>query len=164
MPINERKYVQAIEFRPGNGKVVHHARILLDETGELRQRDLDEPGPGFDGMDAPGAHFPDGHFLGWAPGKMPRREDVAWPLGRREPISIVQAHMKPTGRQEMFKASIGIYFTNKPPASIRSCCASARRPSTFRQVSKYVVTTRTRSRSRPRLSASTRTPTTSDAR
>ena len=85
VPINERKYVQAIEFRPGNGKVVHHARILLDETGELRQRDLDEPGPGFEGMDAPGAHFPEGHFLGWAPGKMPRREDVAWPL-RRAPI------------------------------------------------------------------------------
>ena len=115
VPINERKYVQAIEFRPGNGKVVHHARILLDETGELRQRDLDEPGPGFEGMDAPGAHFPDGHFLGWAPGKMPRREDVAWPLAARTDL-IVQVHLKPTGRQEALKASVGIYFTNKAPS------------------------------------------------
>ena len=115
VPTNERRYVQAIEFRPGNGKVVHHARILLDETGELRQRDLDEPGPGFDGMDAPGARFPEGHFLGWAPGKMARREEVAWPLQARTDF-IVQMHLKPTGRPESVKASIGVYFTNKPPA------------------------------------------------
>jgi Flp pilus assembly protein TadD len=115
VPYNERKYVQAIEFRPGNGKVVHHARILLDETGDLRQRDLDDPGPGFEGMDAPGAHFPEGHFLGWAPGKMPRREDVAWPLPARTDL-IVQMHLKPTGRPETVKASIGLYFANKPPS------------------------------------------------
>jgi Flp pilus assembly protein TadD len=115
VPFSERKYVQAIEFRSGNGKVVHHARILLDETGELRQRDLAEPGPGFEGMDAPGAHFPEGHFLGWAPGTMPRREEVAWPL-RPHTDFIVQMHLKPTGRPETVKASIGLYFTNKPPA------------------------------------------------
>jgi Flp pilus assembly protein TadD/mono/diheme cytochrome c family protein len=115
VPLNERRYVQAIEFRPGNGKVVHHARILLDETGELRQKDLEQPGPGFEGMDAQGAHFPEGHFLGWAPGKMPRREDVAWPLAARTDI-IVQMHLKPTGRQESVKASIGLYFSNKAPA------------------------------------------------
>jgi len=115
VPLNERRFVQAIEFRPGNGKAVHHARILLDETGELRQRDLEQPGPGFEGMDAQGAHFPEGHFLGWAPGKMPRREDVAWPLAARTDI-IVQMHLKPSGRQESVKASIGLYFTNKAPA------------------------------------------------
>jgi Flp pilus assembly protein TadD len=115
VPLNERKYVQAIEFRPGNGRVVHHARILLDETGDLRQRDHDHPGPGFDGMNAPGAHFPAGHFLGWAPGKMPRREEVAWPLQPRSDF-IVQMHLKPTGRPETVKASIGLYFTNKAPA------------------------------------------------
>jgi Flp pilus assembly protein TadD len=115
VPLNERKYVQAIEFRPGNGRVVHHARILLDETGDLRQRDLDHPGPGFEGMDAPGAHFPEGHFLGWAPGRMPRREEIAWPLQPRSDF-IVQMHLKPTGRPETVKASIGLYFTSKAPA------------------------------------------------
>jgi Flp pilus assembly protein TadD len=115
VPLNERRFVQAIEFRPGNGKAVHHARILLDETGELRERDLEQPGPGFDGMDARGAHFPEGHFLGWAPGKMPRREEVAWPLAARTDV-IVQMHLKPSGRQESVKASIGLYFTNKVPA------------------------------------------------
>jgi Flp pilus assembly protein TadD len=115
-PSNERRYVQAIEFRPGNARVVHHARILLDESGELRRRDADDPGPGFDGMEAPGAHFPDGHFLGWAPGKMARREAVAWPLEMRSDF-IVQVHLKPTGRPETLRASIGLYFTNRAPAS-----------------------------------------------
>jgi Flp pilus assembly protein TadD len=114
VPLNERKYVQAIEFRPGNGKVVHHARILLDESGEVRQKDIEDPGPGFEGMDAQGAHFPEGHFLGWAPGKMPRREEVAWPLAARTDI-VIQMHLKPTGRSESVKASIGLYFTNKAP-------------------------------------------------
>jgi Flp pilus assembly protein TadD len=115
VPLHDRRYVQAIEFRPGNAKVVHHARVLLDETGDLRQRDLDDPGPGFEGMDAPGAHFPEGHFLGWAAGKMPRREEVAWPLRARTDF-IIQMHLKPTGRAETVKASIGVYFTNKAPA------------------------------------------------
>ena len=83
--------------------------------GELRQRDLDEPGPGFEGMDAPGAHFPEGHFLGWAPGKMTRREDVAWPIQSRTDLNV-QVHLKPTGRPETVKPSIALYFTNKPPA------------------------------------------------
>ena len=115
VPLNERKYVQAIEFRPGNGKVVHHARILLDESGEVRQTDLEDPGTGFEGMDAQGARFPEGHFLGWAPGKMARREEVAWPLAARTDI-VIQMHLKPTGRSESVKASIGLYFTNKAPA------------------------------------------------
>jgi Flp pilus assembly protein TadD len=115
VPIDDRKFVQAIEFRPGNAKVVHHARILLDETGDLRQRDLEEAGPGFGGMDAPGAKFPEGHFLGWAPGKMARREEVAWPLQPRTDL-VVQLHLKPTGRQETVRASIGLYFTSKAPA------------------------------------------------
>jgi tetratricopeptide (TPR) repeat protein/mono/diheme cytochrome c family protein len=116
VPLGERRYVQAVEFRPGNAKVVHHARILIDETGEARQRDVEQPGPGFEGMEAPGAHFPDGHFLGWAPGKMPRRESLAWPLPARSDV-VIQIHLKPTGRPESVQASVGLYFTSKPPAA-----------------------------------------------
>ena len=95
----ERRYVRAIEFRPGNARVLHHARILLDDTGEIRRLDATEPAPGFGGMDVPGARFPDGHFLGWAPGKTPDAEAYPWPL---EPGTdfVVQMHLKPTGRAE----------------------------------------------------------------
>jgi Flp pilus assembly protein TadD len=115
VPLATRRYVQAIEFRPGNARVVHHARILIDEGGETRARDARDSGVGFAGMDAPGARFPDGHFLGWAPGKLPKRESSAWPI---EPGTdfVVQVHLKPTGRFESLQPSIGLYFTDQPPA------------------------------------------------
>lgn len=114
--IGERKYVRAIEFRPGNARVLHHARILLDDTGEIRRLDARDDAPGFSGMDVPGARFPDGHFLGWAPGKMPDTEAFPWPI---EPGSdfVVQMHLKPTGRAEVVQASIGLYLTDKPPSA-----------------------------------------------
>ena len=39
--------IAAVEFRPGNRKVVHHARIFVDETPDCRRRDAADPGPGF---------------------------------------------------------------------------------------------------------------------
>jgi len=75
---------RSASFKPlnfsGESRVVHHARILVDETDASRWRDSQDPGPGFGGMDAPEAHFPDGHFLGWAPGKLASRESLSWPI------------------------------------------------------------------------------------
>ena len=112
--LRDRKFVKAIEFRPGNGRVLHHARILLDDTGDMRRLDAGDEELGFPGMDVPGARFPDGHFLGWAPGKMPDVEAYPWPL---EPGTdfIVQMHLKPSGKAEEVRSSIGIYLTDEPP-------------------------------------------------
>ena len=112
----ERKFIRAIEFRPGNPRVLHHARILLDETGDIRRLDAKDEDAGFPGMDVPGAHFPDGHFLGWAPGKMPDVEAFPWPL---EPGTdfVVQMHLKPTGRPESVQSQIALYFTDQPPSA-----------------------------------------------
>ena len=114
VPLNARRYVRALEFRPGNARVLHHARILLDDTGEVRRLGAGETVPGFPGMDVPGARFPDGHFLGWAPGKAPGREVYQWPI---EPGTdfVVQMHLKPTGRPETIQASIGLYLTDEAP-------------------------------------------------
>jgi tetratricopeptide (TPR) repeat protein len=114
IPLGERRFVRALEFRPGNPRVLHHARMLLDDTGDIRRRDDAEDGAGFGGMDVPGARFPDGHFLGWAPGRTPSQETYPWPL---EPGNdfVVQMHLKPTGREERVQASIGLYFTDTPP-------------------------------------------------
>jgi tetratricopeptide (TPR) repeat protein len=116
LSIRSRRYVRAVEFRPGGAKSIHHARILLDDTRESRWRDDRDPGVGFAGMDAPGARFPEGHFLGWAAGKSATQSSLSWPL---EPGSdlVVQMHLKPTGRAESIRASIGFYFSNKPPTS-----------------------------------------------
>jgi len=114
VPLNSRRYVRAIEFRPGNARVLHHARILLDDTGEVRRLDAKETAPGFSGMDVPGARFPDGHFLGWAPGKAASRETYQWPIEPGTDL-VVQMHLKPTGRPETIRASIGLFLTDEAP-------------------------------------------------
>ena len=44
VPIPALRYVQAVEFQPGNARVVHHARVLIDETGTSRRQDAEEIG------------------------------------------------------------------------------------------------------------------------
>lgn len=115
VPPKAGRYVQAVEFRPGTASVVHHARVMIDDTGESRRHDALDPLPGFGGMDTPGARFPDGYFLGWAPGKRPKREATAWPLAPGTDL-VVQLHLRPSGRTERVQASVGLYFTDTPPA------------------------------------------------
>jgi len=114
IPVSERRHVRALEFRPGNPRVLHHARMLLDDTADIRRRDEEDSGPGFGGMDVPGARFPDGHFLGWAPGQTPAREAYPWALDPGNDL-VLQLHIKPTGRAESVQVSIGLYFTDAPP-------------------------------------------------
>ena len=116
VPLATQRFVQAVEFRPGNARVIHHARILVDETDASRWRDLDDPGPGFGGMEAPEAHFPDGHFLGWAPGKLPARESLPWPIAVGTDL-VIQMHLRPTGKPERVQSSVGLYFSDKPPVA-----------------------------------------------
>src|SRR5204862_1887099 len=72
---------------------------------------------GFAGMNAP-AEMPDGHFLGWQPGRLPVEmpKGLAW---RLEPGSdlVLQAHLNPSGKPEDLQASIGLYFTDEAPTN-----------------------------------------------
>lgn len=115
VPVGTRRYVEAVELRPGNAKVVHHARIMVDTAGISRGLDDEEPGPGYAGMDTPGARFPDGFFLGWAAGKVPKREATTWPLDPGTDL-VVQLHLRPAERTERVQVSVGLYFTDTPPS------------------------------------------------
>jgi mono/diheme cytochrome c family protein len=114
VPVNETRYVQALEFRPGNGSV-HHVRILIDQAGQSRRLDEQDPEPGFEGMRPP-AKFPVGHMITWVPGKVPAREPegLPWVLERDTDL-VLQIHMQRTGRPELLQPTIGLYFTNRPP-------------------------------------------------
>ncbi|MBI3473354.1 MAG: hypothetical protein HY013_18520, partial [Candidatus Solibacter usitatus] len=39
VPLTETRYVRAVEIRPGNKRVVHHANILIDRKQSSRRRD-----------------------------------------------------------------------------------------------------------------------------
>ena len=115
VPIERKRYVRTIEFRPGNNKVVHHAEILVDAARWSRQMVSQDQEPGFDGMTSR-AVWPDGHFLGWTPGKVPEMgpDDMAWTL-KAEADLVVQLHLQASGKPEVVQAEIGLHFTRLPP-------------------------------------------------
>jgi tetratricopeptide (TPR) repeat protein len=110
------RYIRGLEFLPGNARVVHHANIRIDRTSGSRDLDVKDPGPGYEGLLARTALFPDGHFLGWTPGQVAPLlpADLAW---RLEPGSdlVVQLHMQPTGKAEVVNPSIGLFFGAAAP-------------------------------------------------
>lgn len=116
VPVEETRYVRALEFRPGNAQVVHHTIMRVDPTSRSRRQDEEDAEPGFPGMDMGSSVDPDGHFLGWTPGKEPYlgSEESAW---RLEPgmSMVVQLHMKPSGKPELIDPQIGLYFSERPP-------------------------------------------------
>ena len=118
--IQVARYVRAVEIRPGNPRVVHHANIVRDGSGWARNMDASQPGIGFEGMDieiASDRFEPDSHFLFWKPGSPPAPEpdDMAW---RLEPGTdlVLNMHLQPSGRVEPIKPALGMYFTDTPPA------------------------------------------------
>ena len=50
VPITSTRWVRAIEIRPGNPRVFHHANVILDRSHAARRRES-APGSGFPGMD-----------------------------------------------------------------------------------------------------------------
>ena len=117
VPITTTRWVRAIEIRPGNPRVFHHANVILDRAHAARRRES-SPGSGFSGMDVifeEDSFEPDGHFLSWKPGSSPvvEPDGMAW---RADPGMdlILNVHLKPTGREEKVEPVIGLYFTDKP--------------------------------------------------
>ena len=117
-PVGPRRYVHTVELHPGNSKVVHHAVLMIDESRSSRELDQQDPDVGYyTGMDSSGgAHSPAGQFLGWTPGLVPRRgeENLAWGL-RGGTDFVLQLHMLPGSEFEDLRASIGLYFADRPP-------------------------------------------------
>lgn len=65
---------------------------------------------------AEGVHVPDGHLLGWTPGRVPSRSDAnrAWRLPAGSDL-VVQLHMLRQPDAQVVQPSIGLYFTDAPP-------------------------------------------------
>jgi cytochrome c-type biogenesis protein CcmH/NrfG len=118
LPVTSTRYVTGIEFHPGNPGVVHHANIRLDRTSGSRDLDARDPAPGYDGLLARSAVYPDGHFLGWTPGQVAPlvTPDLAWRLDPGMDL-IVQLHMQPSGAPETVQPRIGFFFSDTPPTA-----------------------------------------------
>ncbi len=116
IPVTSRKYVKAVELRPGNPQVVHHAVMRTDETRSSRLQAALDPEMGFGNMTMGDAMQPDGYLLGWTPGHQPEpgREGFAWTL-RPNTDFVLQLHMLPSGKPEPIQAIVGFHFADEPP-------------------------------------------------
>jgi len=120
IPTLSTRFVKAVELRPGNTKVVHHAFIDVDETRQSRRQAEKESPPSFGGMELPDtAVMPAGQFLGWQPGKSVYRvpEGLAWVLKTNTDL-VLQMHMHPSGTPELVQPAVGFYFTDSAPTNL----------------------------------------------
>lgn len=117
VPIQETRWVKAVEIRPGDKRYVHHANMLVDRAGSLRQREA-EPGAGFGGMEIrieSQVFDPDSHLLFWKPGTVPAVEPEGMALRLDKGTDLVlNTHLQPSGKPEVIQPSIGLYFTPHP--------------------------------------------------
>ena len=116
--IPEDRYIAAIEYRPGNRKVVHHVLSYVDTTGQGRKRDEADPGLGYSCFSGPGVEV-HGDLGGWAPGMEPSflPEGVGRSLPSKADV-VMQVHYHPSGKPEVDRTRIGIYFARKPVKQI----------------------------------------------
>lgn len=114
--IPEDKMVAAVEFHPGNKRVVHHAVLFLDDKGQARKLDAATPEPGYGNFGGPG-FLPSGALGGWSVGNTARRlpNDMGRYLKKGSDI-VVQVHYHPTGKDEVDQSELGLYFVKKPVA------------------------------------------------
>jgi Flp pilus assembly protein TadD len=114
IPPSPRRYVRAVEFHPGNPRILHHATVAVDASRVSRQLDRDDPAIGFATMSENAVKV-----YGWSPGKAPFMgpADRAWPLESGSDL-VLEMHMLPTGRLEMIQPTIGLFFAPSPPSRV----------------------------------------------
>ena len=109
------RFVRAVEFRT-EGAPVHHAVIRVDRGRASAARDGLDGQPGFEGMQAADVQDPDGHFIGWAPGRGPivAPDGLPWRLDASSDL-VVELHLLPGKTPVAVRPQVGLYFTETPP-------------------------------------------------
>jgi tetratricopeptide (TPR) repeat protein len=121
VPIEQTRWVKAIEIHPGDKRYIHHANILVDRGATSRKREA-EPGSGFGGMEIrieSQVFDPDSHLLFWKPGTVPYVEPDGMALRLDKGTDLIlNTHMQPSGKPEVIQPTIGIYFTSQPATKL----------------------------------------------
>jgi hypothetical protein len=113
--LTENREIAAIEFRPGNKRIVHHAIIEQDTTGIGREFDAQSPDVyGYEGFGGFGTSTSDllGNMLGgWTPGSNPHffPEKTGKILYAGADL-LVQMHYAPSVVDELDSSYINIFF------------------------------------------------------
>jgi mono/diheme cytochrome c family protein len=112
--LTEGRWVAAVDFQPGNPRVVHHILAAFDVAGRARRLDEADPEPGYKVFGGFG-FLPSGGLSGWAPGKRPT--PLPSGVGRYLPAGadvLLQVHYHKSGKPETDASRIGLYFARGP--------------------------------------------------
>lgn len=109
------KYLKAVQFRPSNPRVVHHAVVSYDTSGRARTLDAADPAVGFK-LSNPVGRFLPGTLAIWTPGHaaVPLPEGLSMPWPEKADM-LLNLHLHPSGKPETEQSSLGFYFTDQPP-------------------------------------------------
>jgi hypothetical protein len=106
----ENKVVRAIEFRPGNPKVVHHALLALDTNGSGRKLDAEDTELGYAGGGGAG-FLPAENYTGWVPGAQTRFLPPSFGISMDKNSDLIfQVHYAPSMTEAMDQSSVNVYF------------------------------------------------------
>jgi mono/diheme cytochrome c family protein len=111
---DQDEYVKTVEFRAGNPKVVHHAILFMDTSGQGRKKES-APGEGYECVGGTGLSL-SGALGGWAPGSRPSvtRPGLALTIKKGADL-VMQLHYHLDGKVETDQSTVGITFTKDPP-------------------------------------------------
>ena len=117
LPTNEAtdKEIAAVEFRPGNKRVSHHAIIGMDTTNKAVTRDAQDPRYGYEHFGGFGFNPTETVWGGWTPGNAPR----FYPNGLGKKLYkgaklLLQMHYGPSAVAEQDSSSINIFYAQSP--------------------------------------------------
>jgi len=107
------RLVSAVEFRPGNPAVAHHACFYLDNSGAARVLQAQDPDVGYGSFVGPGfANF--GALRSWLPGMTPQHLPSG--TGQLLPAHsdvVLEIHYRPSGKVENDRSVVGIHFASR---------------------------------------------------
>lgn len=116
-PIVTKKNVRAIDFKPGDSGVVHHANFFVDYYGKARTWDAQDAEPGFSVFGTGGFMEYDGAGAigGWAPGADPYQLPEGLGMEIYPGDIVIEIHYHPNGRATSDQSSIAFYFSDEQP-------------------------------------------------
>ncbi|MCC6402976.1 MAG: ascorbate-dependent monooxygenase [Fimbriimonadaceae bacterium] len=109
----EPVFIQAMDVRPGNRKVVHHVIAFLDNSGQARRKAEADPRGAY--LTYGGLGFvPTGSLGGWAPGLKPTltAPDTGIRLDPGTDI-VLQVHYHKSGVEETDQTEIALYYNKQ---------------------------------------------------
>lgn len=111
-------YVNGIDVKPGNAKIVHHVIVFLDpnKSSDRLQAKTNDGQDGYESGEGGVGFLPGGSLGGWAPGVRPRflAPGTAFKVAPGSNI-VIQVHYHRSGKPEEDLTRVGLYTTKEAP-------------------------------------------------